>query len=169
MPIAIPHITITNIPNNRPAAVPSLWNSRFSEISENFRVISGFSAWAECKTGAGDAAKTATCSNLKLSTGVSVFVRFAQTNSAANPTLNINGTGAKPIFFNGKPVPVGRLEKDCVYPLTFDGKNWIVTGGTSVLGTEISPTIQNAIDAGDVYGKGVHAAFLSFNTTNKVS
>lgn len=34
--MALPHETITPIPNNEPDAVPSLWNDRYLEIDENF-------------------------------------------------------------------------------------------------------------------------------------
>jgi len=35
--MALPHNTITPIPDNEPDAVPSLWNTRYVEIDENFR------------------------------------------------------------------------------------------------------------------------------------
>ena len=168
MAIKLPHVAITQIPNNRPAAVPALWNSRYAEINANNRALESFVAFADIATGGAEAAKTGTCENFNLLAGASVFVRFAQTNTAKNATLNLNKTGAKPIVFNGNPVPSGLLEKGCVYPLVYDGSQWIVTGGTASMGTAISPTIQAAIDAGDVYGKGVHAAFLAFNQANQV-
>jgi hypothetical protein len=34
--MAIPHSPITPIPNNEPDAVPSLWNTRYTEIDDNF-------------------------------------------------------------------------------------------------------------------------------------
>lgn len=34
--MALPHNTITPIPNNEPDAVPALWNMRYTEIDENF-------------------------------------------------------------------------------------------------------------------------------------
>ena len=34
--MTLPHKTITPIPNNEPDAVPSLWNTRYVEIDENF-------------------------------------------------------------------------------------------------------------------------------------
>lgn len=32
----LPHVNITQLPNNEPDAVPSLWNTRYTEIDENF-------------------------------------------------------------------------------------------------------------------------------------
>lgn len=37
--MALPHGTITKIPNNEPDAVPSLWNLRYEEIDENFSFL----------------------------------------------------------------------------------------------------------------------------------
>ena len=39
--MALPHNSITPIPNNEPDAVPSLWNTRYQEIDENFSNIDG--------------------------------------------------------------------------------------------------------------------------------
>lgn len=35
--MTIPHLNITPIPNNEPDAVPALWNTRYTEIDENFQ------------------------------------------------------------------------------------------------------------------------------------
>jgi hypothetical protein len=34
--MALPHANITQLPNNEPDATPSLWNTRYTEIDENF-------------------------------------------------------------------------------------------------------------------------------------
>ncbi|MGK5079637.1 hypothetical protein [Janthinobacterium sp. HLX7-2] len=39
--MTLPHNTITPIPNNEPDAVPALWNTRYSEIDENFLNLDG--------------------------------------------------------------------------------------------------------------------------------
>ena len=39
--MALPHNTITPIPNNEPDAVPALWNTRYAEIDDNFRNLDG--------------------------------------------------------------------------------------------------------------------------------
>lgn len=39
--MAIPYTNITPIPNNEPDAVPALWNSRYSEIDQNFSSLDG--------------------------------------------------------------------------------------------------------------------------------
>jgi len=39
--MALPHQTITPIPNNEPDAIPSLWNTRYQEIDDNFGSLDG--------------------------------------------------------------------------------------------------------------------------------
>lgn len=39
--MALPHNTITPIPNNEPDAVPALWNTRYTEIDDNFAQLDG--------------------------------------------------------------------------------------------------------------------------------
>lgn len=39
--MALPHNTITPIPNNEPDAVPALWNTRYNEIDDNFGNLDG--------------------------------------------------------------------------------------------------------------------------------
>lgn len=37
--MTLPHYPITPIPDTAPSATPSLWNTRYSEIDENFDAI----------------------------------------------------------------------------------------------------------------------------------
>lgn len=39
--MALPHTSITKIPNNEPDAVPALWNTRYEEIDDNFVALDG--------------------------------------------------------------------------------------------------------------------------------
>ena len=59
--------------------------------------------YGECSTGAGTAAKTVsiTKGTFALGAGAKVIVKFTNTNTANNPTLNVNSKGAKNIFHNG--------------------------------------------------------------------
>lgn len=56
--------------------------------------------YATCDTAAAITAKTATLSSYTLAVGGIVNVRFANGNTASKPTLNINGQGAKSIYYN---------------------------------------------------------------------
>lgn len=54
-----------------------------------------------CSTGAGTADKVVACENFKLEEGAVIEVLFTYGNTAQEPTLNINDTGAVPIYVNG--------------------------------------------------------------------
>ena len=60
-------------------------------------------AYANCSTAAGTAAKVVTISgntNWTLKAGSEIVVKFSATNTAQNPTLNVNNTGAKRVWYN---------------------------------------------------------------------
>lgn len=64
-------------------------------------------AYATCDTAAGTVAKVATIQNNTswvLEKGSIITVLFTNTNSATKPTLNVNGTGAKEIRYQGSAI-----------------------------------------------------------------
>lgn len=91
----------------------------------------GSTLYGTCSTAAGTAAKQVTCANFdQLLNGVTVHIKFVNSNTAVNPTLNINNTGAKTIYRYGTAKP-GVTENDswragAVISFTFDGTNWIM-------------------------------------------
>lgn len=60
--------------------------------------------YAVCDTPAATAAKTATLANYVLTEGAPVSVKFTYANTASNATLNLNSTGAKPIYYKGSAI-----------------------------------------------------------------
>lgn len=89
-------------------------------------------SYTTCSTAANTAAKTAALTNFVLTTGSAVKIKFTNTNTAANPTLNINSTGAKPIMMYGSTVS-GQNENSswsagAVVEFVYDGTNWVVQG-----------------------------------------
>lgn len=85
-----------------------------------------------CSTAAGTAAKTVTVDNFSLEEGATVIVKFANTNSASSPTLNVNSTGAKPICRYGtSAVGTGQTSSGwragAVQVFTYDGTSWVRT------------------------------------------
>lgn len=99
---------------------------------------------AHCTTAAATAAKTASCSNytLKANSYIHILIRYANTVAGAI-TLNINSTGAKPIYINGAAssssnytLPAG------TYIAFYDGTNFYFrTDGT------LPGTIEKATNA----------------------
>jgi len=86
-----------------------------------------------CDTAAATVAKVVTCSEFKttdLIKGAIIFVTFDNTNSGnvKNITLNVNGTGAKPIkqMYNGAIANFSNTNNilaDQTYSFTYDGTN----------------------------------------------
>lgn len=73
------------------------------------------------------AAKTATLQSgtIDLSTNPTVAVRFTYDNAAVNPTLNINGTGAYPIYLHGiQGTPIWGAGSVVIF--TFSNNRWYI-------------------------------------------
>lgn len=91
----------------------------------------GSTLYGTCSTAAATAEKVVTCANFTtLITGVTIHVKFTNSNTVANPTLNVNSTGAKNIYRYGTTAP-STSEKTswqagAVVSFTYDGTNWIM-------------------------------------------
>lgn len=108
--------------------------------------------YGTCSTAAGTAAKVVSCTSYKLATGSVIRVKFTVTNTATSPTLNVNGTGAKNIFYKGVAITAGYLIKDHVYEFVYDGAQYCLVGEIySAITTNIgSATSGTAIAADDI-------------------
>ena len=98
---------------------------------------SGSASWGSdsyygtCSTAAATAAKTVSLSGFSLFTGATVAVMFSNGNTAANPTLNINSTGAKPIYYRNAALTsstAGIISKNGVYLFVYSGSYWRLVG-----------------------------------------
>lgn len=81
-----------------------------------------------CSTAAATAAKVVSMSKFTLATGAIALVRFTVTNTAANPTLNINSTGAKAIRYRNTVIPAGYLAANRTYMFVYDGSYYQLVG-----------------------------------------
>lgn len=84
--------------------------------------------YGTCSTAAATAAKVVALTGFVLDTGAEVTVKFTVTNTAANPTLNVNGTGAKAIQYRGAAISAGYLAANRTYKFTYDGTNYQLIG-----------------------------------------
>lgn len=83
-----------------------------------------------CGTAAATAAKTVTVDGFELVTGAMVIVKFTYANSVESPTLNVNGTGAKPIRRYGTTAAsTGTTTSGwiagAVQLFVYDGSGWV--------------------------------------------
>ena len=69
-----------------------------------------------CSTAAATAAKTVGTSGggFSLATGVTVLVKFTKLNSASSPTLNVEGSGAKAMFYKGAAISASYLKASSI-------------------------------------------------------
>ena len=90
-----------------------------------------------CSTAASTAAKVLTISEdsnkkWELSVGSIICVKFSTTNTASNPTFNVNNTGAKSVYFNTSKITTsyvnraGYAQRYALY--IYDGTYWVFLG-----------------------------------------
>lgn len=94
----------------------------------DFNGSANITHYGTCGTAAGTAAKTVSLTGYKLATGSKVAVKFTVTNTAANPTLNVNSTGAKAIYYRGAAISKGYLAANRVYEFVYDGTHYELIG-----------------------------------------
>lgn len=86
--------------------------------------------YAICNTPLSQKNKVATTtpsSNFSLETGARVLVKFSA-HGGASPTLNINNTGAKPIYYRGSAVATNQIRAKGTYEFIYNGSQWDLIG-----------------------------------------
>ena len=95
------------------------------------------SAYGECNSAANEAAKVVEITGFNLITGVTIHVKFINSNTVSNPTLqvrygsdNADITAAKPIMLYGS-IHAGTVfdtsgwQENAIISLTYDGTSWV--------------------------------------------
>lgn len=99
-------------------------NGALSQADQALRRVQA--KYGTSSTGAATSAKVAVCEGFELFNGAEVFIQFTNKNTVANPTLNVNNTGAKPI----KDSDGGTLAEQFYWKdnslvhFVYDGTNW---------------------------------------------
>lgn len=92
--------------------------------------------YGSCATGAATAAKVVVLDGFKLEAGATIAVKFTNANTAANPTLNVNDTGAKAIMKYGTTAAETNMwQAGAVVAFAYDGTNWVMEDGTTATTT----------------------------------
>lgn len=110
----------------------------------SFNGTANIAHYGTCSTAAATAAKAVTLTGFTLATGARVTVKFTVTNTAANPTLNINSTGAKAIYYKGAAITAGYLAANKVYEFVYDGTNYVLVGDVDTNTTYSNATTSTA-------------------------
>lgn len=114
---------VKQLPNN---------DSQYFDGKGNWTKPSNMTAFGTCPTAAAIAEKVVTIldnPNWELIPGSIITVKFTITNTASNVTLNVNNTGAKPIYYNGTVYTsnsnmVCGIANGCI-TYQYDGTNWV--------------------------------------------
>lgn len=107
-------------------------------MAEHIKSINGYpivmnnaAYFGVSSTGASTAAKVVTCGNMQtLDANATITVRFTAANTTAGAlTMNVNSTGAKPVYVNGAATSATNLllwATGAVITFVYDGTNWVV-------------------------------------------
>ena len=90
--------------------------------------LSAVNHYGECATAAASAEKTVACAGFTLVTGAKIAVKFKTTNTSNNPSLNVNSTGAKPIYYRGSAIPAEYLAANRTYAFIYNGVQYELVG-----------------------------------------
>lgn len=104
-------------------------------IADKAKLVATNIAYGTCSTAAATAAKVITISgntNWALAAGSMITVKFTYTNSASNPTFNVNETGAKKVWYNTALITTSNLgyAGTANRPMNFvyDGTQYVFVG-----------------------------------------
>lgn len=94
-------------------------------VTKTINRIDATSGYVTCTTEASTVAKTVAKTNFALSTGCRLIIKMDKANTAASPTLNVNNTGAKPLYYNGEIASADNTwEAGEVLDVYYDGTNY---------------------------------------------
>ena len=104
------------------ANIDALGSDALSSITHSY--------YGVCSTASKTAAKTVEIEGFKLEEGAVVVVKFVESSGVASPTLNVSGTGAKPMYRYGTTVTsTGTTTTGwvagAVQTFVYDGTGWI--------------------------------------------
>ena len=97
----------------------------------SFNGTANITHYGSCSTTGSTAAKVVSCTGFSLVTGARIVVKFTATNTAANPTLNVNGTGAKAIYYKGSAILANSLAANRTYEFIYNGTQYELVGDTN--------------------------------------
>jgi len=118
--------------------------------------------YGTCDTDATTAAKAVSVDNFSLETGARVTVKFTYANSIANPTLNVNNTGAKSIYWRGTALTSSTQywKAGATLDLVYNGVRWEIIS---------VPDDKNTTYTNASLGQGYGTCSTAESTTAKVA
>ena len=89
-----------------------------------------------------------------LTTNATAKVKFTVDNTANNPTLNIGGTGAKPIYWNNAPVQATMLMKNITYDVKYNGSQFVIQNAVKRLTNNDFGVFRSSGNYNQTYNSG---------------
>ena len=96
-----------------------------------FNESGDISRYGVCDSAQAAQAKTVTIPGFRLVPGALAYVRFTHGNTHATPTLDVSGTGAKPLTIDGTN-PIPGYGVNAVASFMYDGARYVVVSGFTV-------------------------------------
>lgn len=96
-----------------------------------FNESGGISRYGVCDSAQAAQAKTVSIPGFRLVPGALAYVRFTHGNTHAAPTLDVSGTGAKPLTIDGTN-PIPGYGVNAVASFMYDGARYVVVSGFTV-------------------------------------
>ena len=111
--------------------------------------------YATCNTAAATAAKVATItpsSHFSLEKGARVAVQFDNANTAGSPTLNVNNTGAKAIYFKNAALTSSNYwSAKQIIDFIYDGNYWVCSAVVTDNNTDTKNTAGSTNTSNKIY------------------
>lgn len=135
-----------------------------------FGTTSTVTEYTLCSNSASTAAKTVTVNGFVLEDGAMLTVIFGNGNTAANPTLNVNGTGAKTMIMCGANINATTIKANDAVTFVYDNGYYRAVGGMAIrdgAGNVIATTYLTSSAASNTYATktALTNAQTSLNTT----
>jgi hypothetical protein len=111
--------------------------------------------YGTCETSASSTAKTVDMSGFRKTVGGVVTIKFSY-NVPANATLNINDTGAYPIYYNNTNITAGIINAGDICTFMFDGSHYVLLnmGYMTTNSTQITLTASGVSAPSTLYKCG---------------
>ena len=101
-----------------------------------------------CETAAATAAKTVTIADFKLQDYAVINVRFIEGNTAANPTLAVNGTAAFNILYLNSPITDSqKIRPNSILTLVYLNKAYHISGGVDTTYSDATDNVSGLLSA----------------------
>lgn len=100
----------------------------------------GSTLYGTCNTAANETVKVANTGNLaqidSFTDGLTIHVKFTNSNTVQNPTLKVNTLAAKPIITYGESTPgdtpSASWQAGAIVSFTYDGNSWVMNTGVDL-------------------------------------